>query len=562
MPKSADPRPTAWTARVWRVGTGAVLLAALLAVSGPLSPGGTSDAVAARPARPAPLPVPAVSGTGAGVATAAALPPIVWIALDELPLGALLTADGTVDAHLYPGFARLAALSTWYPRARTFAPATRLAMPSLLTGRLPGAGDTPATGPQVSGYFAPRVPFTGERPGCRSGATCLPAHQPAGPSACPGAPWCAQTARLWGWHRMLASITPATAGRGVWYEHVVMPHAPWHVLDDGREYLPRGAAQTFQTDSALRFATDAQGQRIYTQSYWTGQDAHVAVLNQAHQIQLAAVDAMITRTLDAVTAGGHLAETMIVVTADHGIAFVPHESGRAIRRAPRSLAQVLSVPLFIKYPHQTRGVVDPREANIIDVLPTILDVARVTPTTPVDGRSLAGPTGPTRRIPLAGFQVPGGTVPTGPVNLAVLTGWRQQFTRLTGVRDLYRPGRHGQLVGRKLRDLTRGTPTALTATLESPIPTQLLTPNLVPALAYGKVEGAERGDTVVVAVDGVVAGVGAIWMDPFTPRFQIILDPRLVRGASVTVATYLIKAGRTTLAPLALTGGRSTLPVR
>lgn len=507
------------------------------------------------------LSIPAGATSGRDSVTPERVPPVVWIALDELPLGSLLTAEGRIDKKLYPGFAKLADLATWYPQARTLAPSTGAAMPSLLTGQLPGPGPELPAGPTLAEYLAPSVPFTGERPWCSTNA-CQPAYQAAGKARCPQAEWCVETQRSWGWYRLLATITPTTAGRGVWYEHIVMPHAPWNILDNGQEYLPRNAARGFQTDSALQFATDAQGQRIFTQSYWTGQSAHVAVLNQAHLIQLAYVDRMISHTLDTVVSGGHLDETLLIVTADHGMAFTPNESGRAIRRAPRSLAQVLSVPLFIKYPHQARGIIDRREASIIDVLPTVLDVAGIRPLARLDGRSLRAAPGPGRAIPLIGFQVPGGTVPVGPANLEVLTAWREGFTRLDSVKDLYRPGIHGQLLGRQISRLERGASTGLTATLESPIPAQFVTTNLAPVLAYGEIPGARRGDTVVVVEDGVVAGVGTIWMDTVTPRFQIILDRRLVKKSSTRVQLHLIRRNTMVLEPLDLGGGQDVLPIR
>ena len=55
----------------------------------------------------------------------------------QLPLGALLRADGTIDSDRFPGFGRLAAMSTWYPQATTVATYTFIAVPAILTGRLP-----------------------------------------------------------------------------------------------------------------------------------------------------------------------------------------------------------------------------------------------------------------------------------------------------------------------------------------------------------------------------------------------------------------------------------------
>ena len=62
-----------------------------------------------------------VSGLGAVLALGSTV-----LVLDEIPLGALLDTSGAIDADRYPNFARLADLSTWYPKAETVATWTSL----------------------------------------------------------------------------------------------------------------------------------------------------------------------------------------------------------------------------------------------------------------------------------------------------------------------------------------------------------------------------------------------------------------------------------------------------
>ena len=69
--------------------------------------------------------------------------PVVLIAFDELPVNSLLDAHGRIDAVRFPNFARLARGSTWFEHATTVGEGTTHAIPAILTGRFPKAGEFP-----------------------------------------------------------------------------------------------------------------------------------------------------------------------------------------------------------------------------------------------------------------------------------------------------------------------------------------------------------------------------------------------------------------------------------
>jgi arylsulfatase A-like enzyme len=77
----------------------------------------------------------------------------------------------------------------------------------------------------------------------------------------------------------------------------------------------------------------------------------------------------------------------VILVADHGVAFVPGESRRSVSLA--NFAQIASVPLFVKAPHQRRGGTSDELARTIDVVPTIADYLGVR--WPAEGRSLRRP---------------------------------------------------------------------------------------------------------------------------------------------------------------------------
>lgn len=77
-----------------------------------------------------PAPEVATGTTGGG-------PPVVLIVLDELPTTSLMDGQGGIDAELYPNIGRFADTSTWYRNHTTVSYLTTVALPSLVTGRLP-----------------------------------------------------------------------------------------------------------------------------------------------------------------------------------------------------------------------------------------------------------------------------------------------------------------------------------------------------------------------------------------------------------------------------------------
>lgn len=62
---------------------------------------------------------------------------VLWIVLDEAPLFPLLNTKGEINAQRFPGFAELAASSTWYRNVLATSQTTTDAVPAMLTGKMP-----------------------------------------------------------------------------------------------------------------------------------------------------------------------------------------------------------------------------------------------------------------------------------------------------------------------------------------------------------------------------------------------------------------------------------------
>ncbi len=60
--------------------------------------------------------------------------PVVLVTFDEFPVSSLMRPDGSLDAVRYPNFGQLAREGTWYPHATAANETTTQAVPAILTG--------------------------------------------------------------------------------------------------------------------------------------------------------------------------------------------------------------------------------------------------------------------------------------------------------------------------------------------------------------------------------------------------------------------------------------------
>jgi arylsulfatase A-like enzyme len=548
---------------------------------------------------------------------------VVMVVFDELPLGALLDDTGEIDEERFPGFARLAASSTWYPNATTVAPETTAAVPALLTGRLPEVGEERDAVPVAAEH--PRSLFTmlaeshelrvhewvtrlcpadlcderreltaSEPPSLLRDVSVVAGHQvlperlaeqllpsisgqwagfgeesptdtgdgtlqPGGDPGDDESPAPAdddeadggETPALDPEHddeatsvrrdsepaAFTAAMSDLEAERGplLWFVHERLPHRPQTRLPDGTSY-PR----------AFRY------------DWWSNQREDAAVVyRQQYLLQVQYVDRLLDGLLEHLERHA-LDEAMVIVASDHGLSFQPHGHPRALSNPQVSeLNDVLPVPLFVRYPGQGDGEVDLREAQLIDVVPTVADVlgVQLPQDWAFDGRSLQDQA-PTER---PRFWQPLGELPD-----ALATADAMQFAREShelfgpsgGVHDLYGVGPHRDLLG---ESPLRGQPVEEAAV--EPLHLErydAVAPGsgTLPAFYEAWVTGVEPGRWVAVTVNGVVAGTGLVLDRPDPPaRLKVMLDPVLFRPGSNDIEVLLIDEDSSSLRPLPLAEG-------
>jgi hypothetical protein len=131
---------------------------------------------------------------------------------------------------------------------------------------------------------------------------------------------------------------------------------------------------------------------LTTGNKWMDLEWLVAQHHHASLVQAALADTLVGRVRSGLTSAGLYESALVIVTADHGVAWRPGDSVRSLTGT--NVAEILSVPLIVKPPATTAGVtratVDDTNAETIDVVPTVARVLGIEPPWQVDGRSLIG----------------------------------------------------------------------------------------------------------------------------------------------------------------------------
>ena len=526
------------------------------------------------------------AGRSAGAAAGGRGTPVVVLLLDEFPLSSLLRADGTIDAGLYPNFARLAAGSTWYRNATGVSGFTPYAVPAMLTGRHPREKLAPSSSQYPDNLFT----LVGDSYDMRVSESitdlCPSSVCPATPGDPGGAGMGAlveEAVGLWG---DLVAPTESTTDPAATLEeetgpqprsaddvrflfgleqqqpvrwtgfldglersrrpsfhflHVLLPHQPWMYLPSGLRY---DAATIGKDDGPL----------------WFDDQWPVTVSNQRLLLQVAYLDGLLGALIDRLEASGLWDKAVVVVTADHGIAF---QAGDFARRASDAQAgDAMWVPFFLRAPGVPEGLVDDRNVEMVDLAPTIADLLDVKIPWEVDGRSTLGAprTETTKSFahrPGDPVVVDGATwfprVLAGAVDRLLVPGDGHAGDQRE---RLFRLAPHGDVVGTPVdaHPVVRATGAAVHVDQAGAFDSIGEEGEGLPALVTGRLVSAGAGDqrfTVAFALNGVIAGVSEVYGDA---RLAAMLSETRFQPGANRLDVYLLRhpGGRVTLEPVDL----------
>ena len=364
-------------------------------------------------------------------AKSSSLPPmksditIVMIVLDEAPLSPLLRTDGTINRKRFPGFAALADVSTWYRNMLGTSQRTTEAVPSILDGQWPSLTKYPILRDHPNNLFT-----------YMQGRKELDVYQ-AITKLCPK-DVCANAGpeyfrlvnrQVRKFEEFIESSTSSNVPT-LHFTHLLLPHRPW------------GLAPDLRIAPDLVQFTDKRSERLVDRR----RDNYQSMMRQ-----YVATDTLLLEFIKKLKASPNWDNTMLVVTADHGITFVPGESYRDKINInnPGTLEDIYRVPLFIKYPQQEKNAVSDCPASSIDILATIIATNGSPPKWTTDGVNLRRicPQRSSRRV-----QWPYSTTQISTNFSAVLERVRYYDNWIDAngdVDDIYRVGLSGRLLGKK-----------------------------------------------------------------------------------------------------------------
>ena len=496
-----------------------------------------------------------------------------------------------------PNFAKLAGQSTWYRNATGVSGLTNWAMPAMFTGRYPAKDVAPIAARYPNNLFRllggsgydMRV-FEGITQLCPPG-TCAIQASPGGQGgfrrvardsarlwteissprdsavdptatleedtvdpndqAATGAPkarqdptWVKRPASLDGF---LADLRP-TGGPSVHFLHILLPHQPWRYLPSGLKYRERPVGEGLMKEG--RWSTER----------WPVQSTH-----QRHLMQTAYTDRLLGTIVKQLRTTGLYDRSLLLVTADHGLAFTPGEESRSTV-TEGTAPDVLWVPLFIKRPGQQDSSVNDVNFEHVDLAPTISELAGLKVPWATDGVSWADPSKPMRQrtekwfYPRPGEQ----TVVEGSRNRAIaLQGLSDQVVRVgDDYLDWFKLGPSADLVGRRVGDLAVGAGGG-TARVIGLNDYRRIDPSSgqVPAQVGGQLTRVATGlparPAVAVALNGVITGMSETFTsgDDSSIWFSTMASDSLMRRGENRLELFLVDTtgGPRRLRPLTLT---------
>jgi hypothetical protein len=461
---------------------------------------------------------------------------VVLLVLDEFPGDSLLGRGGRIDAVRYPSFAALAGDATWFRNAYSVYDSTTKAVPLILDGRAPRPGSEADT------RYHPQSIFTalarhGYRTVSREEATAI-----CPPRLCKGARTRRPAilprlghGREQRFGRFLSLLRPS--GRPtLWMHHALLPHGPYL-------YLPSGARTRTHARDPVGGMNGVPG---FHDTFLTRHN------EQRYLLQLGFVDRLIGRLTRRLKAQGLYDDSLIVVTADHGISWRPGVSTRR-RVSPGSVDELTPVPMIVKRPGQRRGRVSDTLARTLDVTPTIADVLGVPLGYRADGRSAFGRAARrsrTVRLTTRDFD-----------SVVRISGRRWEARRRKIVRRRLREfgwGDHGlytgigpnqELLGRSTAGLPRADASRVRATIadEAVLRRVRRASGVVPSQVAGDLKGGSAGDrrAIAVAVGGRIEAVG--WSfhldgDP-VEHYSVMVPEAAIRNGHNRVEVFEVARG-------------------
>jgi hypothetical protein len=533
-------------------------------------------------------------------------PPIVLVTFDAFPGQMLMDRRDHIDAERFPNFAAFVREGgTWYPNATNAHENTTYSVPSILDGKFPEAGQSPTVQDHPDNLFT-LLGHTYDMDVSEEATNLCPAdlcNRPNEGSASdqfnvlvsdvsvvfeyliapdamredlppisdrwrdfrnietgPGKQPHGVLERLASgqrperFRRSLAAIG-AERRPTLDFIHTLLPHEPLQYLPDGRDY-----------EIGTDHDPSLDGPPSYDNAFLSDQAF------QRHMLQSGYADRLVGSLMARLKEQGLWDKALVIVTADHGESFkvkpgpappfVPGKLGYRRDLTQENAADIVPVPLFVKYPGKKKGGIDKNWGRTIDILPTIADVLGIELPFKVDGQTLLPPRPVPRTITVRKSDGEDVQLAVPALQAAKDESLRRQLDLLgTTWDDVYRIGPHRDLIGKSVDDIAQLPRGELSASVEDAgkLTDVDLDANVYPGYVGGTIDGGDpAGHDLVFAIDDKIVSTGVSFDDIGTHRlnFASLLPPSALHAGRnvLTVYEYVDDEPRGGLRPLGSTG--------
>lgn len=483
--------------------------------------------------------------------------PLVMILLDEMPVTSILNGNLEIDSTKYPNFARLSREAMWYRNATSVSPDTPVAISAIMTGNYPrskkyaSARDYPANLFTLLGTsYDLRViepvtklcpyPTLISQPSFAARFSALSKDMFAiyiqaiipGDLAYRFPPVTSRWSHFWSWNNsgfrnhsfnertqqfsVFVNSIQQTDKPALYFLHILLPHSPWRYLPSGKRYDP---------------AENPVDERR-SDNYWKRDPQSIQRGYQRHLLQVGFVDRLLGQVLDRLQKYGIYDETLIVVTSDHGICFRYRELRRDVSKS--NAVDLLPVVLMVKLPGQKTGVVNDRNVESIDILPTVADALQITLPWKTDGISALNDSTPERNKKQA---------------FPYYTSTPLVFPKRMELSAPVLPIANEKWIGREATEFAGNNTGVVNFELVNPEAFDRvdLQSDFVPALISGRIRygrEASRRLLLAVAVNGVIrATVDTFPINPQVDGFAVIVPEESFHSGQNRVDLFEIRNG-------------------
>ena len=160
------------------------------------------------------------------------------------------------------------------------------------------------------------------------------------------------------------------------FNHTILPHPHYMFLPSGKSYG--------------RNSIKGLAKELWDDDEWA-----VTLAFQQYLLQMQFADRLLGELVEKLKAEDLYDRSLIIVTADHGVSFIPGDYRRPMTDANRG--DILAMPLLIKTPGQKTSKIFDHNVETIDILPTIADVLEIETSWKLDGHSLFDAKAPARK---------------------------------------------------------------------------------------------------------------------------------------------------------------------